>query len=201
MSNFPINLAKALLAVQGELRGVVKDSTNPHFKNRYASLEGVIETVKPVMQKHGIVFLQAPGNFEGGVANITTSFIHAETGEAIHSTVGLPVAKQDPQGVGSAITYACRYSLMAMLGLPPVDDDAEYASAKNGNHETLPKKDAKHAYTKMQEEIRACQSREQLKTWMTGNKARVLVLPLDWQDILRLQCEEMMADLRQREPA
>jgi hypothetical protein len=66
---------------------------------------------------------------------------------------------------------------------------------------TLPKKDAKEAYTKMQTEIQACQSREQLKMWMTANKDRIMILPEDWQDILRLQCEEMLADLRNREAA
>jgi len=66
---------------------------------------------------------------------------------------------------------------------------------------TLPKKDSKEIYTKMQREIQACSSREQLKTWMTANKDRILILPEDWQDILRLQCEEMMADLRHREAA
>ncbi len=66
---------------------------------------------------------------------------------------------------------------------------------------TLPKKDAKEAYTKMQAEIQSCQSREVLKNWMQSNKDRILILPEDWQDIMRLQCEEMMADLRQREAA
>jgi hypothetical protein len=211
MQQFPINLAKALLAVQGELRGVVKDSTNPHFKNRYASLEGVIDTVRPVMQAHGLVFMQAPGQFEQGVAHVTTSLIHAETGEAIHSTIGLPVTKQDPQGVGSAITYACRYSLMAMLGLPPVDDDAQYASspapAKTGNGkpiagpDTLAKKDAKDIYLKLQREVDECVSSDHLRGWLTGNVDRVKLLPDDWQGTLRLRCQEKMADLRQQEAA
>lgn len=64
---------------------------------------------------------------------------------------------------------------------------------------TLPKKDAKGIYSKMQEEIRASLSREQLKEWMIANKDRILVMPEDWQDVLRLQCEEMLADLRQQE--
>jgi hypothetical protein len=73
--------------------------------------------------------------------------------------------------------------------------------ASNGKPATLPKKDAKEIYTKMQAEIRACQSREQLKLWGEANKDRINVLPEDWQDILRLQYEEMAADLRNREAA
>ena len=66
---------------------------------------------------------------------------------------------------------------------------------------TLPKKDSKDVYTKLQSEIQAATSREHLKTWMLANKDRILILAEDWQDVLRLQCEEMMADLRQREAA
>lgn len=81
------------------------------------------------------------------------------------------------------------------------DSEADDFVQSGGKPTTLPKKDSKEIYTKMQREIQACQSREQLKTWMTANKDRILILPEDWQDILRLQCEEMMADLRQREAA
>ncbi len=66
---------------------------------------------------------------------------------------------------------------------------------------TLPKKDAKEVYTKLQADIRNASSREQLKAWAEGNKDRIAVLPEDWQDILRLQYEEMAADLRQQEVA
>jgi len=83
------------------------------------------------------------------------------------------------------------------------DAEADDFAQANGNGKptTLPKKDAKEIYSKMQREVSSCQSREQLKAWMQGNKDRIQILPEDWQDILRLQCEEMMADLRQREAA
>lgn len=81
----------------------------------------------------------------------------------------------------------------------------DFVQPKNGDgtksYATLPKKDAKEIYTKMQAEVRDCQSREQLKVWMEANKDRIRILPEDWQDILRLQCEEMLADLRNREAA
>lgn len=66
---------------------------------------------------------------------------------------------------------------------------------------TLPKKDAKEVYSKLQADIRNATSRDQLKAWAEGNKDRIAVLPEDWQDILRLQYEEQAADLRQREAA
>jgi hypothetical protein len=67
---------------------------------------------------------------------------------------------------------------------------------------TLPKKDAKLIYEKLQKESRdAATSREQFKLWLSGNVDRIKILPEDWQDTFRLQCEELMADLRQREVA
>lgn len=78
----------------------------------------------------------------------------------------------------------------------------EFAQQKgDGAPATLAKKDAKPIYLKLQAEVHECKSREQLKTWMLGNRERIEVLPEDWQDTLRLQCQEMMADLRNREAA
>lgn len=83
------------------------------------------------------------------------------------------------------------------------DAEAEDFEKVNGNGKpaTLPKKDAREIYTKLQREIQECQSREQLKLWGDANKDRIAILPEDWQDTLRLQFEEMRADLRQREAA
>lgn len=83
------------------------------------------------------------------------------------------------------------------------ESEADEFTQSNGGGKptTLPKKDAREVYTKMQREVQECQSREQLKTWCVANKDRILILPEDWQDVLRLQCEEMMADLRNKEAA
>src|SRR6478752_6541225 len=118
---------EALFQLQGMLRGVKKDSANPHFKNRYASLEQVTDTIREPMQSVGLYWFQAPGAIIDGALEITTSIIHAATGVERSFTMQMPLAKRDPQGAGSAMTYAMRYSLMAALGLPPTDDDAETA--------------------------------------------------------------------------
>ena len=119
-------IARAFVAAQAEIGGVEKDSKNPAFKSRYASLEAVIDAAKPVLIKHKLAFLQMPGALTEHGLSVTTMILH-ESGQHISSTLTVPLAKRDPQGAGSAITYACRYSLMAMLGMPPVDDDGEAA--------------------------------------------------------------------------
>ena len=122
-------LMGALLKVQGEVDGVAKDSTNPHFRAKYASLEAVHEALRGPLQDAGLVVMQAPGEvFDAtGAIALTTMVVHAASGEWIKSTMHLPLAKNDPQGAGSAITYAERYSLMALFCLPAVDDDGEAA--------------------------------------------------------------------------
>lgn len=124
-------IAKALLAFQAEATGVVKDSKNPHFKNRYASLEAVVDEARPVLQRVGISWMQAPGKINAGNIGMTTLLMHAASGQWISSDMEIPLGKHDPQGAGSAITYAQRYALMASLGLPPLDDDAESAIDRN----------------------------------------------------------------------
>lgn len=119
-------IAPALVAALSELKGVAKDSKNPHFRNDYASLEAVIETARPVLSSHGLAFMQGLGEYVGGAMTVSTRVIH-ESGEWIESDFQMPVGKADPQGTASASTYARRYSLMGILGLPAVDDDGEAA--------------------------------------------------------------------------
>ena len=128
------DLFTAIQKAQGAMTGVAKDSTNPHFKNRYASLENVIDAAKPALQANGLAFTQAPGALVDGAIEVTTMLMHV-SGQWLRSTLHVPLAKRDPQGVGSAITYGCRYSLMATLGLPPVDDDAESATDRTPRRE------------------------------------------------------------------
>jgi hypothetical protein len=121
-----VSLTAAIIKVQGGINGVHKNAKNAHFKSSYATLENVIDTARPALQEAGIAFVQAPGMVVDGSVEVTTMLIH-DSGEWMRSTLHVPLGKRDPQGVGSAITYGCRYSLMAMLGLPPTDDDGEAA--------------------------------------------------------------------------
>ena len=120
-------LAAALVKVQGEIEHAHKNATNPHFRNRYADLTEVIDTTRPVLAKHGLSVVQLPGYVEG-ITTLDTILLH-ESGEWISGTAGARVQKDDPQGVGSALTYLRRYSLAAVVGIGQEDDDAEAASA------------------------------------------------------------------------
>ena len=121
---------KALIKAQSEMEHVKKDSTNPHFKNRYASLEAVIDATSKVFQANGFAVMQPCGRDELGVY-VETKLLHS-TGEAFSSKVYLVLDKQNMQGLGSAITYARRYGLLGMACLAPEDDDGNDASKQIG---------------------------------------------------------------------
>lgn len=125
-------IAKALAKFHKEMGTIQKDANNPFFKSKYAPLETILPAIKEPLEKAGLVFTQMPsylGSEVGFSSALTTKIIHIESGETIESTVPLILAKQDPQGVGSAITYMRRYALVSMLGLNcDEDDDGNKAS-------------------------------------------------------------------------
>lgn len=120
-------IAPALLAAQKAIAFAKKDATNPHFKNKYADLPAVIEAIKPALNDAGISYIQTPAPSDDGKLHLTTTLLH-ESGEWIADTLVMPLPKQDPQGYGSAITYARRYALAAITGLYQDDDDGNAAS-------------------------------------------------------------------------
>lgn len=121
------NLAASLVKAQSEMKNPAFDSTNPHFKNKFASLAEVRSAVLPVLNKHGLSVSQYPKAGDG-VAGCVNILLHS-SGEFIEEECLLPLSKNDPQGAGSAITYARRYSLQAIAGVvADEDDDANAAS-------------------------------------------------------------------------
>ena len=126
-----IKLSQAMLKVQQQLQPATKDARNSFVGNDYATLNSVMETCKGALISHGIWLTQlpcpAPVELGTGHIGLETKLIHAESGEWSSSTTVIPLPKNDPQGMGSAITYARRYSLCAMLGIVTEDDDANAA--------------------------------------------------------------------------
>ena len=110
----------------------LKDSDNPHFKSKYADLAAVMDACLPALNRHGIAVVQPFVSSDFGNA-VKTVLIH-ESGETLECAVPLIVGKNDMQGLGSAITYARRYGLMAMAGIAPEDDDGNAAVASAKNH-------------------------------------------------------------------
>lgn len=121
------NIAAALVKAQRAFGPALKSATNPHFKSKYADLSACIEAVIDGLNDAGIALIQRQHPHDSGVC-VETVFVH-ESGETLSAgMLTVPAAKQDPQGYGSALTYARRYSLMAACGIAPEDDDGNAAS-------------------------------------------------------------------------
>jgi len=120
------HIASALVKAQKEFGPALKTSSNPHFKSRYADLAACVEAVVDALNANGIMLMQQNSECSDGVI-VETVFIH-ESGETMSSgKLHVPASKHDPQGYGSALTYARRYSLMAACGIAPEDDDGNQA--------------------------------------------------------------------------
>jgi hypothetical protein len=129
-------ISAALLKAQMAIKAAIKDSTNPHFRSKYADLSSVIEAVKEPLNKNSITFIQPVSFDEHGVL-VETVLLHT-SGEWISGTLAIPVSKQDAQGVGSAISYGRRYGLQAMCGVPAEDDDGNAATASTAASKITP---------------------------------------------------------------
>lgn len=121
VSNIPIY--KALVCAQSEFKNIPKNRENGAYKgSKYADLEAILQTVRPVLNKHG-VFLYQDVKSDGSCVTVETVLVHESGGELRSGTLILPVGARTAQAVGSAITYGRRYSLCGFLGVSADDDD------------------------------------------------------------------------------
>lgn len=137
-------LAKALSSFQGKMIAVKKDAINPFFRAKYATLDTIWETIRKPLAENGLSVVQTMGILPSTpiVALLETTLCHT-SGEWISGTQLVNPVKDDPQSLGSASSYARRYSLSAILGLvADEDDDGNVATSPKVDHkpETTPKK-------------------------------------------------------------
>lgn len=117
----PETFAEAFLKLQAAIKPAIKDANNPAFRSKYADLGAVWEAVKAPLQDAGFSIIQSP-DFDGSDMWLKTTILHV-SGEKVEGRYPIRPSKQDPQGYGSALTYARRYSISAMLGVIADDDD------------------------------------------------------------------------------
>lgn len=118
-----MSIYKKLFEAKKEIGKISKDSKNPFFKSNYLSLNGLIDAVETVLEKHDLLLLQPV--FEG---KVITELVDIEKGDKVISEMTLPNIT-DAQKLGSAITYYRRYTLQSLLGLQAEDDDGNKAVA------------------------------------------------------------------------
>jgi hypothetical protein len=132
-----MNLYTKLNEVKKEIGAISKDSTNPFFKSKYFDINSLLKHVEPLLQKNGLLLLQPIVKGE-----VFSEIVDIESGESVTSSIPLP-QMDDPQKLGSAITYYRRYTLQSLLGLQAEDDDANSASQATKSQKQWVNKDDK----------------------------------------------------------
>ena len=143
------HISAALLEAQQNMAPVTKDSANPHFRSKYASLSAVMDVAKPALNEAGIALLQAASPIQDNQISVTTRIVHADSCEWIEAEISIPVEQPTAQKVESALSYGKRYSLTSLLGLAEADDDGQAAS-----HRTERPKLARRCYERARRVIR-----------------------------------------------
>lgn len=141
MNNVGAELAKALAKAQGEVENAKKVSNNPHFKSKYADLATIWDVIREPLTSNGLSVIQLPCEAPDGKVGLVTHILHA-SGQSVSERffVGLKDAN-NPQQVGSALTYMKRYSLLGVAGIASEDDDGEAAVGRVTKGTAEPKQD------------------------------------------------------------
>lgn len=202
------DLAAALAKAQAEIQNAVLNKTNPHFKSRYADLAAVREAVTPALTKHGLSVVQMTGTDDSRMV-VYTRLLHS-SGQWVQSAYPIISDTSKPQAMGSALTYARRYSLAAMCGIASEEDDDGNAAQEHGkNHpHTEPvmaaasgtkgasKSGNREVYDRLTRAIRNATTVASLKTWYEASISEIDALPPDWLDELRIEYQDRMSELK-----
>lgn len=186
-------IAPDLVKALSELEGAAKNSANPHFRSTYANLAAVVDGSRDILAKHNLAAMQGMGEVNDGRLFLTTRILHA-SGEWVESTSSMPLAKQDPQATLAALTYLRRGSLMALLGMPAVDDDGETAMGRGEAKKPAgkpvsayqAKRDGKgERYNVAKNALQDCASMTELGMWTKEYADEIKGFPEPWQAELR----------------
>ena len=151
-------LATALSKAQGQIEAATKASVNPAFKSKYADINALRDAIREPLAVNDLSILQFPRTTEGRV-EVETMILH-KSGEYMSEVLSMPVGKPDAHGIGSALTYARRYGMSAILNLAADDDDGNAAVAKP----TISAADFEEAMAA------ASQGRQAFLTWWENNE-------------------------------
>lgn len=195
-------LSGAFVAAQAELKNATFDAKNPHFGNRYASLAGMRDGVAAVLSKHGLAVIQGTA-FDGGIASVNTRLVH-KSGEWIESAY--PFAVDKPQAMGSAYTYARRYSLAAICGIASEEDDDANEGSKTAPAKpaaakpvAVPKAEARPEYTRLSAAIKTINDTgtiEDLRLFYKNNIKTIETFDQGWQQQIMKEFDDAVAALK-----
>lgn len=144
-------LIAALAKAQGKMDNAKQDKINPFFKSKYADLASIMEACRKVLSEHELAVVQTSCPVDG-VNMLITTLAHS-SGQWMRALLPINPVKNDPQAMGSAMTYMKRYALAAIVGIATEDDDGEKASRGNGKEtKTISEKQAGLLFVKLKDD-------------------------------------------------
>ena len=179
-------LATALALAQAEMAGARKDSTNPHFKSKYADLASVWEAARPALTKHGLSITQFAVPSERNEVQVETTILHS-SGEWMSGIMAMPVTKNDAHGYGSALTYCRRYSLAAAVGIAPEDDDGQAAVSASTLAKVTEANQADKFAADWETILKDCETKDDLKKQWEMFRDKAMALPYGAQIFARMK--------------
>ena len=176
------NIALALITFQIKVGKVTKDATNPFFKSKYASLSNILDAIAFPLEEAGLSYMQFPD----GQYGLTTIVMHGESGEWLQSTYTMKPTKDDPQGIGSCITYQKRYALAGALALNiDDDDDGNKASATQIKQQASPQEIEKRDYNTAISKLNICKNLSELQVAYKGLNPKMQLATSSLKDELK----------------
>lgn len=179
------DLAAALCKAQTAMKHATKEAENPYFKSKYADLPAVIDAVRPALTANGLSVSQMMDYDEVGRHYLVTTLMHT-SGQWLRGWYPINPTKNDPQGIGSAVTYARRYSLAGATGNASIGEDDDGNAASEVAPHSRPSPSAKEIYgtngamsdkfTEIKEAILGAQTHEQLKSIWKDNNSHILAM-------------------------
>jgi hypothetical protein len=187
------SLDEALFRAQGELPNWVK-AEKAGARGKYAPLGMILAVVRPIFERHGVRIRQGAdrswpldegGGSKGRLVPVWTELIHTPSGERERTTLEMPLPKMDPQGMGSALTYGRRYSLLAAIGL--ASDEADDDGARAKRHDVTEDQEESAALISLKAEVTAVKDLAGLVKWATDSKIKRAIDDLSEGDAVLLR--------------
>ena len=190
------HIASALITFQIKVGKITKDATNPFFKSKYASLANIQDAILEPLIETGLSYMQFPD----GQFGLTTIVMHGESGEWLQSTYTMKPVKDDPQGIGSSITYQKRYALAGALALN-IDDDDDGNSATHGASSPVKLAEKQKAESEMKNrnlaaangKLNICKDIKELQTAYSGLTPDMKEATLKLKDELKARFSKQVA--------
>ena len=183
-------ISAALAKAQSKMQNASLNKDNPFFKSKYADLAGIRDTVTPALSENQIAVSQTT-EIDNGSLFVCTRLMHSSS-QWIESRYPIMADTNKPQAMGSAMTYARRYSLSAICGISSEQDDDGNEAAEHGrkapetrNVAGTPKASKavnREPFTKLISEARLSTSVDMLRAWVKTKRAEIDALPPDWVD-------------------